>query len=99
MIANKRTADGGKSTVDQSYRASTIKRRPRVFFRGTASDFASFDLGHKDRKGRYVRNQENLLNQRVSSVDAEASERSGSIDSEGISRILQGIIKGNGVQK
>jgi hypothetical protein len=46
-----------------------------------------------------VRTKENLLNQRVSSVDAEASERSGSIDSEGISRLLQAAINSNGVSK
>lgn len=43
--------------------------------------------------------QQNLLNQRVSSVDAEASERSGSIDSGGITRIIQDLINRKGLSK
>ncbi|ROH88014.1 PLxRFG domain-containing protein [Pseudomethylobacillus aquaticus] len=39
--------------------------------------------------------KQNLLNQGVSRVDAVASERSGSIDSEGIARILQNLMTDN----
>lgn len=46
-----------------------------------------------------VTTKENLLNQRVSSVDAGASERSGSIDSKGVVIVLQNLLNGNGVSK
>ena len=42
-----------------------------------------------------VTTKENLLNQRVSSVDAVASERSGSTDARGMVNILQELIKFN----
>ena len=43
--------------------------------------------------------KESLLNHQVSRADAGASERSGSTDSEGISRILQDLYQRNGVSK
>ncbi|MBL8440234.1 MAG: hypothetical protein JNK96_03355, partial [Betaproteobacteria bacterium] len=43
--------------------------------------------------------KESLLNHQVSRADAGASERSGSTDSEGISRILQDLVRRNGVSK
>lgn len=46
-----------------------------------------------------VTTKENLLNQRVSSADDLTSQRSGSIDSRGVAKILQDIIHGKGVSK
>ena len=48
-----------------------------------------------------VTTKENLLNQRVSSADAEASERSGSTNSGGITTVLQNLLNFNadGVSK
>jgi hypothetical protein len=46
-----------------------------------------------------VTTKENLLNQRVSSADAEAPKRSGSTNSEGIAILLQNIINRKGISK
>lgn len=42
-----------------------------------------------------VTTKESLLNQRVSSADAEASERSGSTNTGGISNVLRGLVQFN----
>jgi|JI10StandDraft_1071094.scaffolds.fasta_scaffold1871332_2 hypothetical protein len=39
--------------------------------------------------------KESLLNQRVSSADAEAPERSGSTNTGGISNVLRGLVQFN----